>query len=73
MLLKLKFIMNVCILGNGLTSLTLAKSLVNIGINVDIISNEKKTKINYDRTIGISKSNIDYFNKEWENIVDSIL
>ena len=45
MLLKLKFIMNVCILGNGLTSLTLAKSLVNKGINVDIISNKKKIKL----------------------------
>ena len=45
MLLKLKFIMNVCILGNGLTSLTLAKSLVNKGICVDIISNNKKIKL----------------------------
>ena len=34
--------MNVCILGNGLTSLTLAKTLVNKGINVDIIFNKKK-------------------------------
>ena len=56
--------MNVCILGNGLTSLALAKSLVNMGINVDIISNEKKIKTNYDRTIGISKVNLDFFNKE---------
>ena len=45
-MLKLKFIMNVCILGNGLTSLTLAKSLVNKGICVDIISNKKKDKTN---------------------------
>ena len=45
-MLKLKFIMNVCILGNGLTSLTLAKSLVNKGICVDIISNNKKDKTN---------------------------
>ena len=56
--------MNVCILGNGLTSLTLAKSLVNKGICVDIISSEKKDKINLDRTIGISKINLDFFNKE---------
>tara|TARA_B100000886_G_scaffold158802_1_gene108294 strand:+ start:9 stop:1079 length:1071 start_codon:yes stop_codon:yes gene_type:complete len=56
--------MNVCILGNGLTSLALAKSLVNIGINVDVISNEKKNKTNYDRTIGISKVNLEFFNKE---------
>ena len=56
--------MNVCILGNGLTSLTLAKSLVNKGICVDIISNNKKGKTNFDRTIGISKINLDFFNKE---------
>ena len=36
--------MNVCILGTGLTSLTLAKALVNLGINVDLVSNEKKKK-----------------------------
>ena len=55
--------MNVCILGNGLTSLALAKSLVNKGICVDIISS-KKDKTNFDRTIGISKINLDFFNKE---------
>ena len=60
--------MNVCILGNGLTSLTLAKSLVNKGINVEIISNMKKKKTYYDRTIGISKINLDFFNKEILNI-----
>ena len=60
--------MNVCILGNGLTSLTLAKSLVNKGINVEIISNKKKKKTYYDRTIGISKINLDFFNKEILNI-----
>ncbi len=56
--------MNVCILGNGLTSLTLAKSLTNIGLNVDIIFSEKKNKTNYNRTIGISKANLEFFNKE---------
>ena len=60
--------MNICILGNGLTSLTLAKSLVNKGICVDIISNNKKDKTNFDRTIGISKINLDFFNKEILNI-----
>ena len=56
--------MNVCILGNGLTSLTLAKTLVNKGVNVDIIFTKKKDKTNYDRTIGISKTNLEFFNKE---------
>ena len=46
--------MNVCILGNGLTSLALAKTLVNKGVNVDIFFN-KKNKTNNDRTIGIQK------------------
>ena len=56
--------MNVCILGRGLTSLTLAKCLVNKGIYVDIIFDKKYDKINNDRTIGISKVNLDFFNKE---------
>ena len=34
--------MRVCILGENLTSLTLAKALVNLKINVDIVSNNKK-------------------------------
>ena len=67
-MLKLKFIMNVCILGNGLSSLALAKSLVNTGLNVDIIFDEKKIKNNYDRTIGISKVNLEFFNKNILNI-----
>ena len=59
--------MNVCILGVGLTSLTLAKALVNLGINVDVYS-KKGVHIKKDnRTLGISKSNIDFIN---ENIVD---
>ena len=47
--------MKVCILGSGLTSLTLAKTLANIGINVDIFSNVINQKYNKIRTIGISK------------------
>ena len=54
--------MKVCILGDGLTSLTLAKSLVNQGINVDIFFERKIKKINKIQTIGISKANIDFFN-----------
>ena len=56
--------MNVCIIGRGLTSLTLAKCLVNKGIYVDIISSKKDDKTNYYRTIGISKVNLEFFNKE---------
>ena len=59
--------MKVSILGNGLTSLALAKSLVNQGIQVDIFSEQKIKNINKIQTLGISKSNIEFFN---ENILD---
>ncbi len=60
--------MNVCILGNGLTSLSLAKALVNLEINVDIISNSKNFKSDKTRTIGLTLSNIEFFNKNILNI-----
>ena len=55
--------MKVCILGEGLTSFTLAKNLANLGIFVDIVSDKKIIK-NKTRTIGISKSNVEFLNKE---------
>jgi len=60
--------MTVCILGNSLTALTLAKALVNYEIDVDLISNKKSYKINVSRTIGISKNNVDFFNNNIINI-----
>ena len=60
--------MTVCILGNGLTALTLAKALVNLEINVDVFFNKKNYKIDNARTIGIAKNNIDFFNKNIINI-----
>ena len=60
--------MKVCIIGKGLTSLTLAKSLVNKGIYVDILSDKKISNYEKFRTIGISKTNIDFFNNEISNI-----
>ena len=60
--------MTVCILGNGLTALTLAKALVNHEISVDIFLSKKNYKINNTRTIGIAKNNIDFFNKNIINI-----
>ena len=60
--------MKVTILGDGLISLTLAKTLVNEGIFVDIICNQDVKFINKTRTIGITKSNIDFFNKNILNI-----
>ena len=60
--------MTVCILGNSLTALTLAKALVNYEIDVDVIFNKKNYKINDTRTIGISKNNIYFFNRNIINI-----
>ena len=60
--------MKVCILGDGLSSLTLAKALVNQNIYVDVLLQKKHQKFNQSRTIGISKSNTDFFNKNIINI-----
>ena len=53
--------MKVCIIGSALTSLSLAKILTNMGINVDIFSSFNFKKIDESRTLSISKNNIDFF------------
>ena len=60
--------MKVSVLGNGLTGLTLAQSLANQGVKVDIFSEGKIIKKNQIQTIGISKTNIDFFNNNILNI-----
>jgi 2-octaprenyl-6-methoxyphenol hydroxylase len=60
--------MKVCILGNGLTSLSLAKCLVNLGISIVIFPTKKNLDQEKSRTIGISKKNLDFFNKKILNI-----
>ena len=60
--------MKVCILGDGLTSLTLAKALVNKGIFVDIFLGKKKINYSKNQTLGISKNNINFFNNHILNI-----
>ena len=60
--------MTVCILGNSLTALTLAKALTKQNIYVDVLYNKKNLNINKTRTIGISKNNIDFLNKNVINI-----
>ena len=60
--------MKVCILGDGLTSLTLAKALVNENIYVEIFTNKKKNIIDKTRTIGITKSNLEFINDNIINI-----
>ena len=63
-MLKLKIIMNVCIIGGGLTSLSLAKNLINKKINVHIYHHDKTKNLTSNRTIGISKDNLEFFNRE---------
>jgi len=60
--------MKVCILGDGLTSLALAKALVNKGIYIDVFLSKSIKKKDKSRTLGISKSNIEFFNKKIMNI-----
>ena len=60
--------MNICIIGDGLTSLSLAKSLINKKINVHIYHKKKVKKLYSSRTIGISQSNLEFFEKEIYNI-----
>ena len=56
--------MKLCILGCGLTGLSLAKSLVKKGLPVDIFQSKKNLDFNRSRTIGISNDNLIYYNKE---------
>ena len=56
--------MNICLIGDGLISLTLAKTLVNNNIKVFMYYKNNK-KISYNnRTIGIPSSNFNFYQKE---------
>ena len=55
--------MKICIIGTGLTSLTLAKTLVNLGLKVDLFLNDEQNIYDKSQTLGISASNIEFFNK----------
>ena len=56
--------MNVCIIGDGLTSLSLAKNLINKKIDIHIYHQNKIQKSTPSRTIGITKNNLEFFKKE---------
>jgi len=56
--------MNICIIGDGLTSLSLANNLINKKINVHIYHKNKILNLLSSRTIGISKYNLAFFKKE---------
>ena len=56
--------MNVCIIGEGLTALSLAKSLINKKINVHYYHKNENGNFSSNRTIGISKSNFEFFKEK---------
>jgi len=56
--------MNICLIGDSLTTLALAKNLVNKKIKVSVYCKKNPKKESISRTIGISKDNLDFFNKE---------
>ena len=65
--------MNICIIGDGLTSLSLAKNLINKKINVHVYHKNKIKNLLSSRTIGISSTNIEFFEKEIYKIPKKIL
>ena len=65
--------MNICIIGNGLTGLSLAKNLINKKINVHLYHKNKIKNLSSSRTIGISKNNLEFFRKEIHRIPKKIV
>ena len=55
--------MNICLIGDGLTNLALAKCLTEKNINVSLYYSSTSRKLSNNRTIGISKENFDFFQK----------
>ena len=60
--------MKVCILGDGLTSLVLAKLLINKSIKVDLLAEKNSSDQSKSRTIGITKKNVNFFKSDILNI-----
>ena len=60
--------MNICIIGDGITSLSLAKNLINKKINVHIYHKKKIVNLLSSRTIGISTNNLKFFKKEIQEL-----
>ena len=56
--------MNICLIGDSLTSLALAKNLINKNIKVFVCYKNIKNPSFQSRTVGISKNNFDFFDKE---------
>ena len=52
--------MNICLIGDGLTNLVLAKTLIEKNIKVSLYYNHPKRKLYNTRTLGISNNNYDF-------------
>ena len=50
--------MNICLIGNNLTNLVLAKNLLDRKINIDLFCHPTINSTKTTRTIGISENNI---------------
>ena len=60
--------MNICLIGNGLISLTLAKTLVNNKIKVFMYYENSKKILNNNRTISITADNWNFLEKEVKRV-----
>ena len=60
--------MNVCLIGNGISTLILATVLANRNVKVSIYGEHLPKKSFSTRTLGVSKNNFDYLKKENINI-----
>ncbi len=60
--------MNVCLIGNGISTLILANVLANRKIKVSIYEEPQKKQKSISRTLGISRNNFNYLIKEKINI-----
>tara|TARA_Y100001970_G_scaffold138150_1_gene170021 strand:+ start:6556 stop:7650 length:1095 start_codon:yes stop_codon:yes gene_type:complete len=60
--------MNVCLIGNGISTLILAMTLANRGIKVLICEKDNSKKKTITRTLGISKDSLNFLMKEKINL-----
>ena len=65
--------MNICLIGNSLTSLVLAKSLVNKKVKVTMYYKNKYHIGDNTRTIGISSNNTEFIQREIIKVNKSLL
>ena len=58
--------MKICIIGNGLASLVLARILAKKNIKIDILYNKKNINKNSSRTIGITNENLKFLESNFK-------